>query len=431
MSTKRFVWKDRDTAALDLLQLAYHAPQFISTDALHILSAIRSEVIVADLKEITLDSDRDYWERINALRAISRVRGDIYFPELILYVDEDLVKYEQAIARLKDEDAELDSISIFKGMVGEIIAFAAWHPSNRSWIWERLDRADPLIVASIYSDPLGVDVPHEMTTILLHRLITLFEVNPHLLSLRYAHEIYFQWDSDNKAKTFLEEHFDAILQLAITSHPAERSKDELHWAIPFEWSELKAAIFQQRPDFEEKYYRDEARLAAQRSKFQERRREDYSYKDTAIWHELESLYDQAHAGDNQAYWKLSRKIYDSHLSIPARAAATHFFAKLREYPKTIDRLIWLVASSQDTWEDYYSPVRFEAGRALFEIATPAAWEALIAAFFVCRTNMLQDCLEDWIECLTDKLSGVEPTYEESDQYTGTRWFKALSTESQT
>src|SRR5258707_5977866 len=100
MSTKRFVWKDRDTAALDLLQLAYHAPQFISTAALRILSAIHSEVIVSDLKEITLDSEREYWERVYALRAIGRVRGDIYFPELISYVDEDLVKYEQAISQL-------------------------------------------------------------------------------------------------------------------------------------------------------------------------------------------------------------------------------------------------------------------------------------------------------------------------------------------
>ena|SRR5258708_23349798 len=73
MPTKRFAWKDRDTAALDLIQLAYHAPLFISRQALHILSAIHSNVIVSDLREITLDSERNYWEQVYALRALAEL----------------------------------------------------------------------------------------------------------------------------------------------------------------------------------------------------------------------------------------------------------------------------------------------------------------------------------------------------------------------
>src|SRR5262245_23419719 len=98
MSTKRFVWEDRDTAAVDLIQLAYHAPRFIGQRALLLLSAIRSEVIVTNLREITLDDERDYWERVCALRALRCLPGNIYFPELISSLEADLLKYQHLIA---------------------------------------------------------------------------------------------------------------------------------------------------------------------------------------------------------------------------------------------------------------------------------------------------------------------------------------------
>ena len=71
---------------------------------------------------------------------------------------------------------------------------------------------------------------------------------------------------------------------------------------------------------------------------------------------------------------------------------------------------------------------FEAGQALFDAATPKAWEALVAAFFSSPTNMLESFLWEWIESLTDQLSGVATVYHGDNQSIEQRWFKALSTQ---
>src|SRR5258708_30040680 len=144
MPTKRFAWKDRGTAALDLIQLAYHAPQYISQQALHVLSAIRSDAIVSDLREITLDSERLYWERVYALRALASAPGDIYFPELISIVDKDLLKRQQIISQPEKDLDKLDEIYIPNDMIGETIAFAARHPGNKTWLFDCFDHANPL-----------------------------------------------------------------------------------------------------------------------------------------------------------------------------------------------------------------------------------------------------------------------------------------------
>ena len=83
MPTKKFAWKDRDNAALDLIQLVYHAPEPVSLQALHILSAIRSLSIVSDLKDIVLDSGNGVWERIYALRAIKKSPAKFIFPNFL------------------------------------------------------------------------------------------------------------------------------------------------------------------------------------------------------------------------------------------------------------------------------------------------------------------------------------------------------------
>jgi len=81
LTTKRFVWKDRDTAARDMLQLAYHAPITISRQALQLLQAFRSLAIMPELKELVLDETRDIWERRYALYALAEIPGDIWFPK--------------------------------------------------------------------------------------------------------------------------------------------------------------------------------------------------------------------------------------------------------------------------------------------------------------------------------------------------------------
>jgi hypothetical protein len=430
MPTKKFAWKDRDTAAQDLIQLAYHAPLFISQHALDILSAIHSKVIVFDLRAITLDSEREYWERIYALRALSNTPGDIAFPELSPIAKQDLVNRQHIASRSAIDLDRADEIYFPPDMTGEITTFTAKHPQNKDWLLDVLDRADPLAVCILLTSQLSVALPEEMSVLLLHRLVALLETYPKLLNLFSVHQIYHYGNGDSKAQAYLNSYFDAIVEKSVSASLVKNRRDELLWTIPFEWPELKAAVLHLRPDLEEKLRRDETRRMAERTKHEKKYREDFSYKETAIWQELGGLFERANKDDNRAYWELYHKTYDDDLSIPVRAAATHFFGKLRDHPGAIEKLALLARWPCDTWEGYYSPVRFEASQALFELATPEAWEALIAAFLVSPTNMLQGFLWDWIESLTDMLSGATTIPPISYGGVENRWFKALLKESQ-
>src|SRR5262249_6967731 len=132
------------------------------------------------------------------------------------------------------------------------------------------------------------------------------------------------------------------------------------------------------------------------------------YKKTGIWRELEALYERARNGDQKATRELYRKSYQEERSIPARALATHFLGKVDEQRGVFRELAYLARWPCDMWEDDFSPVRSEAGHALFEIGTAQAWETLIAVYFANPSPTLNNLLGYWIELLTDKLSGVEP-----------------------
>lgn len=423
MPTKKFAWKDRDSAALDLIQLAYHAPLHISQDALHVLSAIHSDAIIPDLKEITLDAERDDWERMCALRALAHSADDMYFPELIPLTDEALSKRQQRIMQYKITPDKLEDFHFSSDLLDDIVTFVAKHGSNTSWLWSSFDQADPFAMYSLLVDQLYFAIPQEMSTMLLHRLIALLEKYPDLLNLAAIDRIY-EKRSDDKAQAFLDKHFDAIVEKELVAYIAYSLRDELPWIIPFEWSSLKTALLQRRPDLETKFEQDQAKRAIKRNE-REKNRADLSYRETHIWHELETLYEQANDGDNEARWELYHRCWATRLSIPARAAATYFFGKLRNCPGVIEKLAMLVNRPSDTWEDYYSPIRFEAGYALFQTATSEAWEALVSAFFVSPSNMLKGFLLEWIECLTDALSGLPDNCRESDTKIEHIWFKAL------
>jgi hypothetical protein len=384
MPTKRFVWKDRDTAALDLIQLVYHAPYPISLHALDILSAIRSPIITVDLKEIVLDPDYSYWERIYALRALGNVLADIYFPELAELAEEEFQERQWVIA----ETASGHRKPYFhEKMLGDVIGFVGTQPSNNTWLFEALDQADPLVVCNLLSEQLSTWMPPEMTLAILHRLISLLNTHPHLLNLDSVSEIY-RYADDPEAKRFLEAHLDVTIQLALDANPSEDSIFEIAWESPIRWPKLRAALIRARPDFEEKIRRHDEYWEAQRREDQEIRREDFSYRETPIWRELENLYEQANADGNGVFWKLYKKTYDHNLSVPVRAAATYFFGKLNHHH--YDGLAFLAGHSCDSWgnHNYFTPVRFEAGKALFNIASPEAWEILISTYLVGSSTFL-------------------------------------------
>ncbi|MBX3086526.1 MAG: hypothetical protein KF716_33135, partial [Anaerolineae bacterium] len=160
MPTKRFVWKDRDTAALDLIQLVYHAPQYISQQALHILSAIGSNAIIFDLQAIVLDSERRYWERVYALRALANTYGEVYFPDLLSVTNEQLLRREEIITSAGNAIGMLHELYFSNDILPEIIAFAAKHPSNRNWLLNRLKQVETIVSCSVFSQELSFQLPH-------------------------------------------------------------------------------------------------------------------------------------------------------------------------------------------------------------------------------------------------------------------------------
>src|SRR5258708_23693105 len=101
---------------------------------------------------------------------------------------------------------------------------------------------------------------------------------------------------------------------------------------------------------------------------------------------------------------------------------------LGDVPDLIENLALLTQRPNDTWDGYYSPIRFEAGLALFQIGTAQAWEVLVAASLTSPGNFLDGFLLDWIAILTDKLSGIanaDNVYGEGILGVQRRWFKAL------
>jgi hypothetical protein len=419
MPTKKFIWKDRDQAALDLVQLAYHAPLLISRTALSILGSIRSGIIIPDLQAITLDGERDYWERIYALRALAHTPGDILFPELDRVVERDLSIRLDRIARANTDPGQAHS----DDMSSEIVAFAALHPINRQWLLQRFDQSDPLVVSLLLVEQLSYAMPEDMRIGLLHRLIALLETYPNLITPFAIHQIYDCGADDENAKAFLQAYFDVIVEKCLSANAASLPQRELPWTIPMEWPELRAALFQRRPDFEENYRRDEMKREAERNQRAENQRKAVPYQETAVWRELEALYEQA--GSNSKIRKLYHKAYDEHLSIPVRAAAAYFLGQLRDQPDVHQLLDQLMKRPTDTWEHIFSPVRYEAGSAIFQMGTPEAWESLVTACFVSPTNVLLDALLDWIERLTDSLSGNPIPSEHVVSDVAKRWRNAL------
>jgi HEAT repeat protein len=77
-----FTWKDRDSAAHDLVQLAFHGPAPVRHSALEALQAIRSPLVVPELKQIALDTAWSNRDRSDAVYALAAMPNDIYIPEL-------------------------------------------------------------------------------------------------------------------------------------------------------------------------------------------------------------------------------------------------------------------------------------------------------------------------------------------------------------
>jgi hypothetical protein len=221
-ATKRFKWVDRDTAASDLLQLAYHAPLYISRLALDLQQAIRSTTITNELQAIALDPDRDEWERRYAMRALAALPGDIRFPALSHLLSDALTEH---LSKLEVDASshirtQIRTIEQHIDYLEEVCSLIYQHPSNFTWFLEALDNIhNPivrryLLLAQIPDAP-SQDVLREIDL----RLSALFAQRPELLTFCAIERITTYHDGwEFKCLT---ERLDTIAELCVKEHDSK------------------------------------------------------------------------------------------------------------------------------------------------------------------------------------------------------------------
>lgn len=406
LTTSKFGWKDRDTAARDLLQLVYHAPEPISQRALELLQAIRSPAIVPELLEIFRDENRVLSERIHALTVIAHTPGDIYLPESQQYISMPENRYY-----LSDHFRH------------RILLFVKNHPSNRNWFFDYIDKLPLNLQYRTLCDIAQTKSNSEgLAIFFFDHLMAVSVQHPELFDL-YAVTVLYTEDRRPTTLEWLAERWETLVYLCLVSPFGVVNLLE-------QWEELKAIVFASCPSLIPEY---EAKHDAPRSA-------SIDLNQSAVWREMTSYYEQAEAGNRMASLPLERAMHKS--EVLYKATAAHFAGKLvSKDPELLKRLIWQMdrESRAFQWQDYwimqdafdpdhysaYSPMRFELGDVLRNYPEPLIWDVLIDSyFFVARSH--HHYFLDWIAYQTDRLSGLDVEYTGATLAVEDRpWFRAL------
>jgi hypothetical protein len=223
-ATKQFAWQNRDSAARDLLQLAYFAPESIRRRALQLLEAFRSPAIFSELKQIVMEEERNTWERRYALRAIASIPGDIYLPEF---------------ARFASVDGQIS----FDDMIGLV----SQHPSNLQWVFQTVEQLQPKAFLQVLHH--ATNYFHEgkdLNPMLCQRIIEIIEREPLLLDLDLIETLYYRDGSEATLK-WLEERWDTVIYLCLIG---ETNKV---FSVLEGWDQLREAAFRDCPSIIEEY----------------------------------------------------------------------------------------------------------------------------------------------------------------------------------
>lgn len=417
-STTQFVWKDRDAAAFDLLQLAYHAPNSIARKAIQLLEAIRSPKIISELVQIADDNQRDLWQRIYALRAIAATSGDWYLPHLAAIMKNILGSYQTLKLTYNGQ--------LHLSLLHEIRSVVAHNPINQNWFFEVLHTtSNSDSIYQFLSGSLSSLQPRDFRDRLFEFLLKFLDKNPEQLTPTIINEIIFE--NNESVHLWLDQHIDEIVKM-ISSNTTDRAA----LSAAEGWAFLREKLMQINPDFratydtfilERKNFRIEAHHQNKHDLGDHKLSNAYKY--------VESLYIHAADGDITAYSKLLRLTKNWRKNIPLSAAATRFLGKLTDKPQTIETLCYLVKYANDEWDDRQdprSPIRIEAGEILKNTASPDSWVEMVDAFFMKNGNVLSGFLLDWIAHMTDMLDGISTTYSGIQMGTeyNRRWFRVLS-----
>jgi hypothetical protein len=408
-TTKRFQWIDRDTAARDLLQLVYHAPESVSKKAVHLLKAIRSPAVIPELQAIMLDDQRTFFERKDALDAIIETPGDIYMPELytaLHFHNEFGVQFPEG---------------------NQLFRLADCHPSNRIALFDYIDSLSPESL-SVISQHFAHSIPESIAPAFYDRLMAVLEAHPNLLDLDTVKKLYYR-DKREATKAWLAAQWQRLVYLCLSA--------EIRAIVPLleNWEELRNVVFYSCPMIVLEYHpiRAEIQTMDIRTKeWHEEQRPTKDFMQSKIWIEREQLYAQALEGDQQAARLLARLTRNG--DILERAAAIYFFGKLPDYPNFIVLMISLLRFARDPWirpdrshsrDILEYPISAEAAQALHNHPSPQVWKALVDAYF---GNVAGGFLLKYsIAYQTDILSGLEVQNirgERELEYVS--WFQALA-----
>ncbi len=406
MPTQKFKWIDRDTAAKDLLLVAYHAPPSVGSRALSLLRSIRSASIIPELTAIAHDESRDIWERRYALRAINAVPRELDMSQIAQRMEEAFLKRSQAYERGSASRGYISDMSA--DFLDEIISIVDKHPTNRTWFLDVLNRVnEPIIVHDYVTNALHYELSDDFRRLLFDLLIAQLVKQPDLLTLDTVRPLYIY------GRAFLNSQLNRIVEMCLSS---EQVREWLPLAIA--WNELREALVDLKPETETRITLFNQEWDANRNNRELRKQQELqSIQQNPIYQFLFELYEAAQHGDKTTYDKLRRIANKWDGNIPLRAVATHFIGKLMPKYDSLNALQYLLKHADDNWGEppYHSPIRFEAGEALMLHPSLDVWESLVDAFFIDPQNILSNFMQSWIEHVTDALSG------DQHDYKGSRW----------
>jgi hypothetical protein len=396
--SKQFEWKDRDTAARDLLQVAYYAPKFVRMRALLLLRAFRSPAILDDLVEIVIDGQRDIWDRRYAIEAIASIPDDLSLPQFASYL---------AVSGGLDFD--------------DLIHLVSTHQRNLDWFFQCLERLDPQAQLQQLCRLTNYWHAEALNPILCQRIIRILDIHPDLFDINVLDTLYFR-EGSNGTILWLRDRWDKVIELCLSS-------DINHaFLLLEEWDELREAIFVKTPPFVETYDQKKAESELLRARFRLR---PVNYQASPVWQELHGYFQAASEGSKDDYGKLTRIVRHERINLCKRAVAVYLMGKLKQKydvrPPLFHALLYGPYDANFEHLDLNAAIRLEAGEALRDIVTPDVWVTMVDAFFMRPRNVLEDYMSDWIEYLTDRLSGIEKPYSGMSLGDEDRrfWFRAL------
>lgn len=424
MSSKRFKWIDRDHAARDLIQIAYHAPPYVSRQALQLLEAILSPAVIPDLEVIVQDEERDMWERKYALRVISKTPGSYDLPFLARYMEQTLVHWVKQIRLNPDLDPE--EVYVPVDLLGEIVEFVDRNPANQEWFLAVLDHIpEAKALKRFLMVPLYIELTPDFHQRLVQRLLNLLDQNLDLMSPLVL--AILTGAQDTNIRLWLNavlERLNTILELSL-QYPVDRHI----LSAAEDWAELKHRLILRNADFEVQFRNYQQEMEETCAKRWDNTPSDF--RTSPAYQYLEKLYLEALQGNEQSSYRLVSISKHWYGDIPVRAVATHFLGQLQTKYDLTTHLLHLLKHANDDWGNEispYSPIRIEAGEAMINSPTPQVWEAFIDAFFINSRNILEDFIIDWIAYITNRLSGIENEYN-GDTWGSPddrRWFQVLA-----